>query len=170
MATIVLSVPHTGTRFTMSFMDRVGVIYRQHHSDGPAMTAIQHEAPCKAVIPVRDPLLCFTTTLMQAGEDKFDRILMDVLYQYSLLFEAQTWFECEHLWLDADDHDAELAKIAAFCDAPIPSSDFVWEPVGVTGSAPTSYALWELLAKRLGSEKADKALSYLAAVRGVYGY
>ena len=74
------------------------------------MPCLRWQADAIFHLPVRDPLLCFATTLMQAGEDKFDKVLADILYYYDLLFEAQTWFECEYLWLDAEDREAELEE------------------------------------------------------------
>ena len=170
---ILLSVQHTGTRFTATFLESMGVIYRQYHSELQYVDELRHEN-AKVVIPVRDPLLAFTSLYQRASDKRFT--LKQVIESYDLLMlitGAETnkpWFEhIIYLRLDATDRDATLKDVADFCDFK-DQITFKWEPVGNMAPTPTDHTMWEFITREWPDAEKQKVLDALAPARAHYGF
>ncbi len=166
MAIIVLSVPHTGTRFLCSFLDSVGVIYRQYHSEPQNLMELGWETKNKAVIPVRDPLLCFTSTLARHNASDVDFVLREVLANFEILINLESQFDFEYLHIMTPD----FQKIHTFVNAPLPLPEETPKPIGMIADTPSNYKTWDILSKQIGVKKTVEALEKLADVRAHYGY
>ena len=169
MAVIVLSVPHTGTRTLCHFLDRVGVIYRQYHSEPNNLEDLRYEIKNRAIAPIRDPLLCFASTLARNGLTSFETVLSGVVLSFELLIGLEQDFNIEYIDTDEKGFDKyqTLHKSLA-AQYPIPND--LETVVGNIKAAPTSYETWGLLAKALGEDKAAFAIDTLKEVRAHYGY
>lgn len=169
MATIVLSVPHTGTRTLCHFLDRIGVIYRQYHSEPQNLEELSYEIKNHALIPVRDPLLCLTSTLARGGLENFDSILQSVILNFELLAELEKDFDFTYFYPDEEGMNKyeELHKKLG-AGFPVPTDlDSV---VGNIKARPTDYKTWGILSKALTPERKQAAIAELKAVRAHYGY
>lgn len=174
---VLLSVPHTGTRFTMAFLDAIGAKYRNYHSTMRAYDDIRNETNMtqRVIIPVRDPLLCFTSTFMRNGH--VENVMRHVEVSYTFLKFMETWFQrIEYLRLDTDNRDAELLKIADFCGI---ERDYkfqwetigsMWEKKGSPKPDATDYAAWEIVSNKFFPEKKDEILKMLKPYRQYYGF
>lgn len=181
---ILLSVPHTGTRFTIAFLKSIKVIHLQYHTSASMMDEIQHLFSTKAIIPVRDPLLAYISTMnkcnMSSPKD-FYTVLNNIVMEYKLLLLCQgvlgtettapkPWFdEIHYLRLDAEDTDLEMRKAADFCgyEGPV---NFKWEPVGNDKPDPTSYAVWDVVSGHFPAGEKQRVLDALKPFREHYGY
>lgn len=170
MAIIVLSVPHTGTRFLCTFLDSVGVIYRQYHSEPQNLLDLGYETKNKAVIPVRDPLLCLVSTLARSDLNNIENILDSVVMNYELLINLESQFDFEYLKVSSEDVYLEFQKIHEFAEAPLPMPESAPRPVGMIADTPTNYKTWEIFANQLGKDKAVEIEARLFDIRAHYGY
>jgi len=165
---ILLSVPHTGTRFSMAFLNSIKVLYRQYHSEKAAVDDLRHEKSNKVLIPVRDPLLAYTSRLLRVNDYRI--VLKEVVMNYTLLLEMESWFsDIEYLRLNTEDRPAELQSVADFCgyDGPI---TFTWETVGSLKPKATDYTIWDIISEELEDGEKEKALESLEPFRKHYGY
>lgn len=170
MAIIVLSVPHTGTRFLCRFLDSIGVIYRQYHSELQNLEDLQWETDSKAVIPIRDPLLCFTSTYCRAKPEHFEAVLRNVVTSYDLLLELEKGFDFAYLRLDDKDYISQYEKLKAFTGSELPIDKTLIAPVGQRTSTPTDYDLWSLVSKHWSAGKKQSVTAALRPYREYYGY
>lgn len=166
---IVLSVPHTGTRSLCSFLDKIGVIYRQYHSEPDQLDMLRYETKHKALIPMRDPLLCFTSTLARNGLDSFEASLRDVVVSYKLLIELEKDFDCHYFRPDEEGLE-KYSKIHSLTGAKYPIPDEFNQVVGNIKSSPTNYETWAIFAHTLSEEQEKRVLEELAPIRAHYGY
>jgi len=164
---IVLSVPHTGTRFACNYLDKLRVIYRQVHSEPSSVDDIRYESG-KAIIPVKDPLLAFCSTFLRGNPERFDRILDKIVIDYALLMQMEGWFNFEYFRIDADNQDAELEKIAKFCGKE--KLDLDWLPVGNVSSKATDYETWKIIIDDWDDSKIKLVERRLQSARAHYGY
>jgi len=110
---IVLSVPHTGTRFTCSYLDVLGVNHKQYHTE-PAMYEDLLWEEGKAIVPLRDPILQFLSSHFRHDLVSPTKTLEFSIACWELLGELEKKFEIQYLRLDSD-MPKELGKIANFC-------------------------------------------------------
>lgn len=170
MASIVLSVAHTGTRFLCRFLDSIGVIYRQYHSDPSNIDDLKYEINNKAIVPVRDPLLCFVSTYYRCDPKDFELTLDNVVMNYDLLIELETWFECEYLRIDSRSYEDDYNRIHKFTDAPLSIDHSLIDPVGNINQAPTDYKMWGIVSKDWSDDKKLLVTSRLEKARKHCGY
>lgn len=176
---ILLSVPHTGTRFTREFLRSIKVMHEQYHTERSMLDEITHLNSTTALVPIRDPLLAYTSTVLRSND--YNGVLNYVAVNYKLLLmmegalgteteEPKPWFTDIHYFrLNAEDQALEMRKAADFCgyDGPI---DFVWKPVGNEKPEPTSYAVWEIISDHFPRGEKEKVLETLKPFREYYGY
>lgn len=154
---IVLSVPHTGTRFTCSYLDHLRVNYVHRHTEVEHINELYYRSgnfrtgkQNKAIIPVRDPLLTFVSSYIRTRDDPTEAdikpALDRVVLSYDLIMQMEDWFNFVHLRLDCDDKKLELQRIAEFCDAEF-DDKFKWKPVGKLNDKVTDYNLVKLITK-----------------------
>ena len=166
---ILMSVQHTGTRFTASFLESLGVIYLQYHTDPKSVTRLAWETKNKAVIPVRDPLLAYLSTHMRSPKRPSN--LNEVIIRYDVMLEMEKRFEHVYLNLNTDDRSKELRKVADFCGYPKDAGiNFTWSPVGNNAAEPIDLKMWEVLSDKLESGIKDMILNELGPYREHYGY
>jgi len=167
MAILLLSVPHTGTRFAMLFLDTIGVIYHRYHTGAEDMEEIAEHVNPGIVIPLRDPLLCWMSSYKDFDGNKNQSM--------TTLKSVKGFWECldncileqEHIFLrlDTNDREAELAKVAEFCGASVPAENFTWEHIGSSEIVATQ-ELWEESDYRYKPVVERE----LAPIREQYGY
>jgi len=166
MAIVILSAQHTGTNFTMSYLHYLGVVFRQYHSDPLYYEDATHETSNKAVIPLRDPLLAYTSTFLRnPNQDNLE--IVDL--RFKLLKKMTAWFEHVHFRLAAEDRDAELRKVADFCGYE-GEINFDWIPVNNLNVKVTDYETWEIVSSHIGEDRSKQVLETLAPHREYYGY
>lgn len=158
---ILLSVPHTGTRYTAKFLESLGISYRQYHSEPSMFEDLQWESG-KAIVPMRDPALQWVSTHFRADLSNVRKTLNFCMTCWDLLGRLEPEFNVEYLRLDASDHQAELKKIALFCDTFL-LADYGNTPVGNILKDPISYDLWDM-------HKTSKVEEALKPYREKYGY
>ncbi len=164
---IVLSVPHTGTRFACTYLDKLKVIYRQIHSEPHCVGDIRYETG-KAIIPVKDPILAFCSTFIRSNPLDFEKVLDRLVINYGLLMQMEDWFDFKYFRLDAKDQDAELEKIANFCGKE--KLSYKWEPIGNVNDTATDYKVWGIIKKDWGDSKIDMVYRRLQTACEHYGY
>ena len=175
MATIVYSVPHTGTRFTIKFFDQIGVAYRQFHTD--SVEQVEEDPNPKIVVPMRDPLLCWMShyiphvrALDINRSERIQTVVDNLVEDWALLGYIEDRFNYVHLRLDTKDKQKELQKVADYVKAQLPISKFKWENIGVSKDVPGNYELWETLKQTLNQDEIACIMSSLSAIRKKYGY
>jgi len=91
---VVYSVPHTGTRFTMAFMDYMGISCLQRHSDQD-ITEFS-----KAVVPLRDPAIQFLSLRKRNERAEFNWLIdQSVMYWQKLTDGLKN---IDHIFLKID--------------------------------------------------------------------
>ena len=177
----VLSVPHTGTHYTTDFLERLGVHWRQLHSQPSSFEDVWWWEPgSKVVIPMRDPVLQYYSTHRRSNEEATSASLnlascVSCWRELGRLEERlEGRLDCERLWLDRDEL-TELKRIAAFAGEPMPANvDTSPKNVNSRYASPTNYAMWEQhLADDKNSDEpngAKEALEALKPFRERYGY
>ena len=164
---LVLSVPHTGTRFTCKLLESLGVIYRQYHTEPYNVDALRWESG-RAVVPVRDPILCFCSTYLRGNPGDLTGILDRVTLSYTLMMQIEGWFDCHFLRLDASDKQQAVDDVARFCDAQ--AVKYKWGPVGNINDISTDYKMWNAVSKTIEQDKIAMVDRRLQDAREHYGY
>ena len=157
---IVLSVPHTGTRYTCKFLEHLGVNYRQYHSEPGSYEDLLYESG-KAVIPMRDPILQFLSSHFLANITNEKATLKFCMTCWDLLGELEKNFDVEYLRLDAD-RQPELQKIAKHAGKVL-ADPYEIGPVGNQFAQPLDYEMW-------AKHRIPEAEEALAPYRTKYGY
>lgn len=177
---VILSVPHTGTRFTCSYLDHLRVNWIQRHSEVSNINDLYYHSgnfrtgkQNKAVIPVRDPLLTFVSSYLRTRDDPTEAdikpTLDSVVLSYDLMIEMEDWFDFTHLRLDCDDKKSELKRIAEFCGAEF-DDKFKWDPVGSINDKATDYNLVKIITKDWPQNIRAMVDRRLQIARDYYGY
>lgn len=179
MANIILSVPHTGTRFVSAFLDDMGVGYLQHHTEGSEAEKIEGLliASPKFIIPMRDPLLNWMSHYLYYGRSvsvsRFDMIknLTAIVLEYWFLLEYfEPKAEKEYLYLNTKGRNAELQKVADFVGSEQPITNFEWRNIGGGKGPPEDYDLWKAIKSSLTPKEVSYIMKSLLEVRKKYGY
>ncbi len=131
----IVSVPHTGTKFTESVLHKMGCETRHTH------TGSEHPAQCprtfleseRVVVPLRDPLMAAVSSMVR-GETPAPE-------GFRLLAEHRNNPAVHFFRVDCPAHErvARLAALAEFCGAEVPEED--WAPVN-TVKEPLEYS-WD---------------------------
>ena len=158
---LLLSVHHTGTRYTQRHLESIGVHYRQHHSE-PSNYEDLHWLSGKAVVPLRDPALQWTSSHFRENLRSSKLTLDFCVTSWNLLIRLEEKFEVEHLRIEADDPQAELEKITRFCGVD-PTDNYATNPVGNILKQPIGYDLWD-------EHKTPEIEAALRPYREHYGY
>lgn len=177
MAIILLSVPHTGTRFAWSFLDALGVVFRQEHTEPSMIEEIQLHLNPKFVIPMRDPLLTWVSHYLEVEHPLHITRFEFIKNITPIVMEFWTWLEYFeerneyiHLRLDTDDKGKTLQDVADFVGADMPISNFEWRNVGVSAGMPSDYDLWNIMSKEFSQEEVKYIEISLLPMRERYGY
>ncbi len=168
---LLLSVPHTGTRYTLRFLESIGVHARQYHSEPPSYEDLQWEKG-KAIIPLRDPALQFTSMHFRAKLRAPEKTLKYCVTCWSLLIRLenllievddveQKRFQVDYLRLSAD-QQTELERIARFCGTEL-KTKYESSPVGSYLDDPIGYDIWD-------EHKTPEIEEALKPYREHYGY
>ncbi len=160
MSILVLSVPHTGTRFTCKFLDKIRVNYRQYHAEPASFEDLQFESG-KVIIPLRDPILQFLSTYLRNGLYNDKKTLEISVACWELLGELEDQFDIEYLRLDGNLQD-EMARVAGHCGVDL-TEEYDTSPVGNQYDEPVGYDLWDKF-------RVDGAEEALKPYRDKYGY
>ena len=193
MDVILYSVPHTGTRFAVAYLEQLGVSCKQMHTSERTDKDLLCKEGSKLVIPVRDPLLTYLSWMGRTNwiNRAAPRAVPDPLLTletvcdcYERMLDKEKTFDHTHMRLDTKTRVAELKKIAKFVGKEY--QPYEWEPLGVNGDKPTDYARWEKQTDRWEDRLIDvhpkmihhwpkhsiidKILKCLKPYRDYYGY
>jgi len=173
MAKILLSVPHTGTRFTDFFLKHIGVIYRQIHVD--QVHRLEQFVNPQLIIPMRDPILCWCSHYLNqyktaaTSKEKWIKNQTDLTTEYwATLRVYGDKGNTVYLRLDAEDRIAELQAVADFCGSEMPVDKFVWECIGGTEGRPRNYDLWESVKETFTEDEIEYLETSLSPLRKKY--
>jgi len=118
----VISVPHTGTRFVVNLIRGAGVETVQQHTYDGNMWRVWLRDGEKAVIPLRDPVLCMISAINRMEQaswvDGFNQLLEWPL-DHALFFRV----DCPER-----ERATEVAALYNYIGAAVPDTD--WTPVG----------------------------------------
>ncbi len=162
---VVYSVPHTGTRFTMAFLDYVGVSYIQKHA-GEDISEFS-----KAVVPLRDPAVQFLSLRKRSECADFRWLLDESVRSWEQLTDGLK--DIDHIFIKVDglvDFEnpkySPLVKVANYFGAERNPAGFGWPVVHPYKFPPTRIA-------SLNSVSEDERRTILDALkehRTHYGY
>lgn len=153
---------HTGTQYTQRHLESIGVLYTQTHSEPANYEDLHWETAKKAVVPLRDPALQWTSSHFRENL-RSSRLTLDFcVTSWNLLIRLEKLFEVEYLRIEADDPQAELEKITKFCGVD-PQGNYATNPVGNILQQPIGYDLWD-------EHKTPEIEEALRPYREHYGY
>ena len=166
---LIYSVPHTGTRFTMAFLDFIGVSYIQRHS-----TEEIDDRYTKIIVPMRDPAINFLSLRKNNERRPFQELLDQCCNDWELLGKG---LEGRHRILFKIDGAVDfqnidyspLVKVAKYFDKrrALPKLvKFGWPVVGAYKFPPTSINSF----RSVSDNERDVIFQALEKVRRVYGY
>ena len=165
---LILSVRHTGTRFTRKFLEQIEVRFEQIHAIKEMAERIAPLISGGMIIPMRDPLLSWISHYIENKQRGMDGVTSRFIESWDCLKEYADQGPHIYLRLDTEDKAAELEKVAEFCDV-YEDINFKWEGVGVTKDAPSDYDLWAEIRREL-PDNGEILLDKLAPYRDRYGY
>ncbi len=166
---LIYSVPHTGTRFTMAFLDFIGVSYIQRHSGEEV-----DDRYTKIVVPVRDPAVQFLGFRKRNERRPFQELLDQSCKDWEQL--GKSLKGTDHIFLKIDgivdfqnpDY-SPLAKVAEYFDKEISVSklaEFGWPVLHAYKGPPTSINSF----RSVSSTEKNTIFRALKKVRKLYGY
>ncbi len=118
------SVPFSGTRFTLGYLNHIEARHRQKH--------VEEKAPAAAlVVPVRNP---FDTYLSHTSKPKPEFSESWLISQFAtLIWQAERAERAFYFPLDVEDRRAMLEACCEFARGkPALISSFVWQVVGAS--------------------------------------
>lgn len=125
----IVSVPHTGTKFTESVLHKMGCETRHAHtnSEHPSQCPKAFLGSGRVVVPLRNPLMAAVSSLKRGETPRMEG--------FQLLAEYRDNPAVHFFRVDCFPHerDARLTALAEFCGAEVPEED--WAPVNATTEA-----------------------------------
>lgn len=166
---LIYSVPHTGTRFCMAFLDFIGVGYIQRHSNQDI-----DDRYTKIVVPMRDPAINFLSLRKRNERRPFQELLDQCRKDWELLGKGLDGRNYILLKIDgAVDFQnidySPLVKVARYFgkDEFVPNlSEFGWPVVHPHKFPPTSINSF----RSVSDSERDVIFQALKEARRRYGY
>jgi hypothetical protein len=161
MATVIFTVPDTGTRFAVICCNRLGLKPSGFHTG--AIDAIRDLTAPKLLITIRDPLLSFMSSCKRRNY-RADHEALEMLdarvKDWVELEEAQSLYPFVTLQVDCpeDQRSIELDKVKDFLGEDF-KARFDWPVVGSSDWVPTTMEMWKKIPwKQETKDKVEKAL------------
>lgn len=129
---VIPTVQHTGTRFLVSLFP-AGAAKGWHVTDQemPVIRELlKHDI---GVVPMRDPALTYASWARREGTEHRKT---GIDKQFDNLMEIDQLFDLHYFHIDAEDREAELAKLNLILPEGLKIHQTDWQPIGAT--APTN--------------------------------